>query len=76
MKWDSSICFVTVNATLEIRRVYLDQHCPVELPMLVGWSLSAPSNMVVMRPQNVATAKEKLNLNLNLHDVAGGYHFE
>lgn len=67
MKWDSSICLVTVNATLGTWRVYLDQHCPVELPVLVDWSISAPSNIVVTSPQNVATAKEKLNLNLNLN---------
>lgn len=57
VKWGSSVCFVAVNTTLRTWRVYVDQHCPVELPMLMDWSISAPSNTVVTSPQNVATAR-------------------
>ena len=60
VKWGSSLCFVAVNnVTLRTWGVLLDCRCPAELPTLMEWSVSVPSNTVVSSPQHAATATEE-----------------
>lgn len=57
VKWGSSLCCVAVNdITLRAWAVLLDCRCPAELPTLMEWSVSVPSNTVVSSPQRAATA--------------------